>query len=671
MGYQPNDIRNVAFIGHAGCGKTSLIEQLLFKTKMTSRCGSVNEGTSILDVGDDEKARKSTIDSAVAYLDHEGMHVNMIDTPGLLDFVTDAIGALAAVEAAAVCVDAKAGPKVATRKLWRVAGESNLPRALIVTRLDQQDCSFEDVVSDIKNTFGDKCCPLFIPNDSGPGFSSLESALTIREGSSDNARAANEVLTDAVVETDEALMERYLEGEAISRDELFEAMKKAFIMGEIYPILPLSADKDLGLAQLLEVMKLVFPSPLDLPHDIVDGDETKKHDPNHSDFTGKVFKSVQSESGKLSFARVMSGALKSGDQLNNLSQDKSERGAHLFKVQGKDRQACELGVTGDIVAIPKADSLQIGDTLGPSQFKGRYVAAKFPRPMVGKAIVPKSRGDASKLLDGLRRLHQEAPTFQFEKHPVTHDLVVRGNSLTHLQVMLERLKTRSKIEVEQSDPKIPYRETITTKGDSQYRHRKQSGGSGEFGEVWMRIEPKERDSGFEFVSEIVGGSIDKSYFPSIEKGVKDVMTTGIIAGCRIVDVKVIIYDGKQHAVDSKDVAFQKAGKGAFRESFQKARPIMLEPIVALEVNVPSDYVGDVNSDISGGRRGQIVGTDYEGNYATVKATVPLSELTGYDAQLRSMTAGEGSYILEPSHYDVLPSNIQQQLQANHKSSKSD
>lgn len=670
MAYESKDIRNVAVVGHAGCGKTSFIENLLFKTKMTSRLGKVTEGSSILDVAPDEKSRQGTIDSAVAYLNHDGCHVNLIDTPGLLDFVCDGVGALAAVETVAVCVDAKSGPKVTTRRMWNYAKNNKLPRAIVVTRLDQPDTDFAGVVDAIQSTFGDRCFPLFVPNASGPDFKTLEATLTLSDSPSDAASAANESLVEAVVETDENLMERYLEGESISRDELIATMKKAFFSGELFPIIPVSAENGVGLDEVLKIFKDLLPSPLDVAHPMTVGEDTASCDPSSDKVSGLVFKAIQSDSGKLSFVRVMSGTLKSGQTLQNLTQEEQERGVQLFKIMGKDRSTTDQAVAGDIVAIPKADSLTIGDTVGDSGFEGRFLGASFPAPMVPVAIEPKSRGDASKLLDGLRRLAEETPTFQFEKDQITNDLVVRGCSQTHLDIMLKRLLTRSKIDVERHPPKIPYRETITIKGDAKYRHKKQSGGSGEFGEVWMRIEPNERDAGFEFKSEVVGGAISSSYMPSIEKGVTDTMKKGILAGCNIVDVRVIVYDGKEHAVDSKDVAFQKAGRGAFIEAFKKAKPIMLEPIVSVEVTVPSDNVGDVTTDLISSRRGQIIGTDYEGKYATIKANAALATiLAGYDAQLRSMTAGEGSYSIEPSHYDQLPSNIQQQLVAENSKSE--
>lgn len=664
MGYQTKDIRNLAVLGHAGCGKTTLIESLLFKTKMTSRQGKVTDGTSILDTAPDEKSRQGTIDSALAHADVDGLHINFLDTPGLLDFVADAIGSMGAVETALVCVDAKSGPKVTTRRLWSTAAAVNLPRVILVTRLDQPDTDFNGVVDKIRETFGDKCQPLYIPDASGPGFSKLSSILNPETEGHDE-------FLESVIESDEAVMERYLEGETISPEELAVTLRKAITAGEVFPILPVSAEKELGLDELLATIKNFLPSPLDRPHALIKDGERSPCDPTSDKFSGLVFKSIQSDAGKLSFIRVMTGGLKSGATLNNLTRETTERGAQIFQIQGKDRSSIDVAVAGDLIAIPKADSLTIGDSVGDSGFEGRYENVKMPQSMVRLAIEPKSRGDASKLLDGLRRLTDECPTFRFDKNIKTGDLIVFGSTKTHLEVMLERLKLRSKIDVERNAPKIPYRETISNKSDAQFRHKKQSGGSGEFAEVWMRCEPTERDAGFEFESKVVGGSISSNYLPSVEKGVRDVMNNGILSGCEIVDVKVVVYDGKEHPVDSKDVAFQKAGRGAFRECFTKGKPILLEPIVKLEVNIPSEYVGDVTSDLASTRRGQITGTDYEGKFAVIKANVPLAEVTEYDAQLRSMTAGEGSFSLEESHYDQVPSNVQQDIVAQYKTDQTD
>ena len=662
MAHTTKDIRTIAVVGHGASGKTTLVERLLFETKTTTRFGRVNEGSSILDVAPDERERGSSIDMHVMHATHQGVHLNLIDTPGAADFTGEAIIALAAVETALVVVDGKDGVKVNTRKLWEKCQDLELPRFIAVTRLDVPQADFDARMKNIQAAFGDRCVPLYLPEGKG-----VESVF---EPKSDRAKSANTKLVELAVESDEALMMRYLDGAKLSADEIRGAFMKAVLAGKLHPVIPTSAETGLGIAALLDAMVRFFPSPKDRPARTKKAGKTVAEVATDAPFSGLVFKTVIAEAGRMSYVRVFSGELTDGQHFKNLRDGKEEKGGHLFTIQSHNREKLEKAIAGDIVAIPKMEHLHRGDTIADPKFDGgAYEMPKTPTPLAGLAVHPKKSTDAPKLLESLHKLEEEDPTFKILKDQQTGQLIVEGVSQLHLQVMLNRMKLRSKVEVESERRKVPYRETVTVPAKDRYRHKKQSGGSGEFAEVELEIEPTPRDSGFVYEWGVVGMNVSRTYAPSIEKGISDVLAKGVIAGYHFVDVKARVTDGKEHPVDSKDRAFQKAGREAFKAAVKKARPVLLEPIVKIEVSVPGDNVGDVTSDLAGGRRGHITNTEFQGDHAVISANVPLAEVMEYDHQLRAMTAGEGSFHIEPSHYDIVPGNIQQTIVAEYEKHK--
>jgi len=667
MAHATRDIRNIAVVGHNASGKTTLIERLLYDSKTTNRFGRVAEGSSLLDAAPDEQERGSSIDMHVVHLTHQGTLVNLIDTPGAADFVGEPILALAAVEAALVVVDGKDGVKVNTRKLWAKCEELGLPRFIAITRLDAPQADFDARMKNIQQAFGDRCVPLFLPDEKGPEGTNVERVF---EPKSDRARSANTKLVELAVESDEGLMMRYLDGAKLTAEEIRGAFMKAVLAGKLHPVIPTSAEKGLGTQALLDAFVKHFPSPLDRPARTRKGGKVVAEVAPDGPFAGLVFKTVVAEAGRLSYVRVFSGELTDGQHFRNLRDGKEEKGGHLFTIQGHDREKLEKAVAGDIIAIPKMEHLHRGDTVADLHHdSGSFEIPAAPVPLAGLAVHPKKSTDAPKLLESLHKLEEEDPTFRILKDQQTGQLLVEGITQLHLNVMLHRMKSRSKVEVESERRKVPYRETITKPARDRYRHKKQSGGSGEFAEVELEIEPTARDKGFEYEWGVVGMSVSRSFAPSIEKGILDVLAKGVIAGYPVVDVMARVTDGKEHPVDSKDRAFQKAGREAFKLCMKKAHPVLLEPIVKIEVHVPGDNVGDVTSDLAGGRRGHITNTEFVGDHAVISAIVPLAEIMEYDHQLRAMTAGEGSFHIEPSHYDIAPSSVQQHVIAEYEKHK--
>ncbi len=663
--YETKDIRNVAFAGHGHSGKTTLIEAMLFKAGATKRLGRVEEGSSILDFEPEEKERKSTIDSAVAHCSSGGAEIIVVDTPGYPDFLGQVVGALRAVETAVICVNAGAGIAVNTRKTWDLAGREGLARAVMITHCDAENVKLDEVLGSIQQTFGPQCVPAAVPVGEGPTFKGAVNVLSpsspLATAVGDALGAATERFLESVLEVDDALLERYLEGQKPSLEDIRRVTAIAVARGKIVPILYSAAPKDLGVEDVLSFVAAYFPSPLTgvkrRAAAAASGEGAELAPDPAAPLAAQVFKTTWDPFvGKQTYFRVFSGTIASETSFFNARTGKNERIGHLLRPMGKETAPVAKGISGDILALAKAESLQIGDTLTEERRPVQVQGLTYPKPMVSLAVEHKKRGDEQKIGSSLQKIADEDLSFQIRRDSQTKEMVMSGVSNLHLDVLMHRMKRRFDVEVTTKPPRIPYLETISAGGDARYRHRKQTGGAGQFAEVALRIEPLERGKGFEFENEIFGGAISGPFVASTEKGIRQVLEKGAIAGYPIVDVKATVYDGKEHPVDSKDIAFQVAGRNAFKEAMQTAKPVLLEPVVVIEISVPSRFMGDITGDLNS-RRGRIIGMDSQGDLQIIKAQVPLAEVSNYSTELRSITGGEGSYSLEFSHYDIVPSRI--------------
>jgi len=655
------DIRNVVLVGHGGAGKTSLAEAMLHKTGATNRLGSVQDKSSILDSAEDEKEKLCSIDSAVCYVTHAGKHINIVDTPGGIDFCGQAIAGLIAAETAILVISASAGIEVNTRKMMERAGRYGLGRFIVINKIGAENVNIEPLLGAIQEMFGPQCQPLNLP---APGMKSVVDCFSQDSGDTafGDVAAAHEGFVEAIVGSDEALMEKYLGGEATD-EEIRAAAAKAVAAGELIPILFTDARTDIGIAELLDAICTFVPNPQTGLKRVLkrEADEVEIN-PADGNFVGQVFKVTNRANIKYVSIRVFSGKLTSDLSLHSVDERKGLRPGQLHRSQGDQLSDLPEGVAGDLVTLAKLD-VKVGDTLftGPG---GVIDMPPVPSPMCSKAITPQSRGDEEKVLVALRRFTEEDPCFRIERIAQTHELVVQGVGELHLQTVLNRMAKQFKLHVDVHPQKIPYRETIMGSAmNVEYTHKKQTGGAGQFGRVIINLLPNERGAGYEFLDKIFGGAIDLSFRPSVDKGIRQQLEEGVLAGYPVVDVKVELIDGKTHPVDSKDIAFQIAGRGAFKEAFMKAKPVLLEPIVFIEVTVPTEYVGDILGDIAS-RRGRPEGQDsLPGDLAVVKAKVPLAEVSDYNSRLSSITGGQGSFSMELSHYEQVPSNVQQQVVA--------
>jgi elongation factor G len=664
-------IRNLVLVGHGGSGKTTLVETFLNKAGVTPRVGTVEQGNTVCDFDDLEKERHHSIDSACVWFDYKDSRINLIDTPGYPDFIGQALTGLSAAETAVAVVSAVTGIEVNTRKMFNAAGEYGLARIVVISKIDHDNIDLATLVSNLQESFGKNLLPVNLPANGGKA---VISCLT-GSGETDfsDVEEAKMALMDAIVETDEKLMERYLGGETIAPNEVIAALKTAIAAGAVVPILFTSSKSNIGVTELMDFMVEACPNPSQgFKRTLISGKgdaQTKEVIVPKVDgpFIGQVIKvySDPKSNIKYSLIRIHSGQLKA-DTSFHINEDKhTVRAGHLYLVRGVENHETPEATAGMICALGKLEELKFGDTILVGK-SGTISTASLPVPMFSLAIEPKSRGDEQKISGVLARMSEEDKTFKITHDRQTNELVVSGVGDLHLRVMLQRMEKRFKLEVITKVPKIPYHETITTLAEGHYRHKKQTGGAGQFGEVYLKVEPTDRDAGFQFVDEIFGGSIPGQYLPAVEKGVHDLMEQGVIAGFPLQDIRVRVYDGKHHPVDSKEVAFRIAGKLATKEAILKAKPVLLEPVVTIEVTVPAQFVGDITGDLSG-RRGRILGQDImPGNMAVIKALVPLSEVSQYNSQLRSVTGGQGSYSMELSHYDVVPPNIQQEIVKQYK-----
>ena len=671
--YTTADIRNIVLVGHGGSGKTSLADTMLFAAGAVNRKGSVADGTSFADFEKDEKERKHSIYPHALHLDFEGKRINILDTPGSPDLIGQAIACLPAADAAIVVINAQSGVEVITRRMMELTHQLHLPRAIVVNKIDSAQIDLKKVVAGIREVLGSQCVPIDLPTSGGTG---VVGCLTNKAGTSDlgDVAAAHSAVMDQIVELDESLMEKYLGGEEPTPAEMHGAFVKAMGEGHLVPMLFTDARGGAGVKELLSMIAAHFPSPQQAnrrPFAVGQGPDAKPFD--YVPDAGKpllahVFKvTTDPFIGKLALFRVHQGKATPATQAFIADAKKGIKLAHVFNLQGKEHRETDAIIAGDIGAVAKIEEIHAGDILHDDHAldEVRLAPPPMPTPMYGLAVSPKNRGDEQKISGAMARVTEEDPTFKVVMDRQTKELVIYGLGELHLRLILERVKGRG-LEVETRPPKIAYKETITAKAEGHHRHKKQTGGAGQFGEVYLKVEPLERGKGFEFADEVFGGSIPGQFIPAVEKGVRDVLELGAIAGYPMQDLKVIVYDGKHHPVDSKEVAFRTAGKYALIDAIKNARPVLLEPIVNMEITVPEDKVGSITGDLSG-KRGRILGTDIlPGGMAVVKATAPLAEVMQYQSQLKSVTGGQGSFIMELSHYDPVPPQVQAQIVAMYK-----
>ena len=670
MSHTTESIRNIALAGHAGVGKTTLFEALLHAGGAIQAMGSVERGNTVSDSDSQEKARAHSIDSCIAQIEHAGCRINLIDTAGYADFRGGTLSALAAVETVAVVVNAVNGIEHGTRRMMAHARARGLARMLVVNKIDFDGAHLAALVDALREEFGPECLPVNLP--AGRGSRVLD-CFFHTDGATDfsSLAEAHQRILDQVVEVSEKLMDTYLDaGEgALTPQQLHDAFEQCLREGHLVPICFTGARTGAGVAELLDVAARLLPNPAEgNPPPFVRGDGTPlqvRADPT-AHVIADVFKIVNDPFvGKLGVFRVWQGTVRRDSQLLVDDGRKPFKVGHLLRPQGRNYVEIEAAIPGDLAAVSKIEEIHFDAVLHDSHDEDLIALAPpaFPAPMFGLALEPKHKGQEQKLSNALARLAEEDPCLRVEHHKELNETVVRGLSDLHLKVMLERMRERYGVEVEAHPPRIAYRETIAAHAEGHHRHKKQTGGAGQFGEVFLRVEPLERGAGFEFVDAVKGGVIPNQFLPAIEKGVRQAMEHGAVAGYPLQDLRVTVYDGKYHPVDSKEVAFVSAGKKAFLDAVGKAQPIVLEPIVNVEVAIPESSVGDVTGGLAG-KRARIMGTDTQrGGELVIKAQAPLAELTDYPTELKSMTGGRGRYSLDLSHYEAVPPAVQKQLSA--------
>jgi elongation factor G len=680
--FRSADIRNFAIVGHGASGKTMLCEAMLACAGEINRMGSIETKNTVSDYHHDEHERQISIHSSPLHLEWMNKKFNIIDTPGYLDFIGEAISSLAVVDMAVVLLQAVNGVEVGTEQVWSFASKNNIPKVLVVNGLDREHTKFDDILNNAKGHFGKNVFPMQLPVNAGPGFNQIIDVLRSElityntDGSGkyiesdlpdewkSRVEELHQELIEFVAESDDTLLEKFFEQGNLSEEEMRSGIHDAIQNQSFTPLFCTSASINVGVTRFMEFVSKYGSSPVDrgtvvaktlkLDEEVsvnLDGDEPVVN----------VFKTIsEAHVGDLSFFRVYSGSVNAGMDMLNTTRSKTERFGQMYLLNGKNRMSVNHLNAGDIGAVVKLKDTHTSNTLCSQKFQVIMDPVLLPNSNIHMGIIPKAKGDEEKLAIGLSTLHEEDPTFVYQVDPELHQTVISGQGELHLQVSIQRLQRRFGMEINTFKPRIPFRETIKGKGEAKYRHKKQSGGAGQFAEVWMRIEPKERGGGVEFISSLVGQNVDRVFVPSVEKGVLSACEDGVLANYRVVDLKVDFYDGKQHPVDSKDIAFQIAGKGAFKEAFNSAQPCLLEPIMDVEVRVPEDFMGDVMGDVSS-RRGKIMGMDNEGSFQVIKAKIPQSELYHYSTVIRSLTGGRGLHSESFSHYEYLPKELQKRF----------
>jgi len=671
MPHTTADIRNLVLVGHAGAGKTLLAEALLHRSGAIKVMGELARGTTVCDFDPLEKELQHSLDPSVCHFDAAGRHINLIDTPGYPDLLGRSMAVLAAAETAAVVINAQAGIELGTRRMMDAVVKQGLCRIIVINRLDGADRNLELLLEQIREEFGKECLPINLPADGGARV--VDCFFTAEGPATDIAsvKDAHRAIIEQVVEVDEQLMEKYLEdADAVTPEQLHDTFEKALREGHLVPICFTSAQTGAGLDALLDLAARLLPNPQEgNPPPFMKGEGAAAQPITIVPGPGghaiaHVFRvSIDPYVGRLGVFRVHQGTVRGGGQLYAGDARKPFKVAHAFKLQGKETVECHALVAGDIGAIAKVDELHYDAVLHDSHDEDHHhlKSVSLPTAMLGVALEPLKHGDEQKISDALHKLVAEDPSVRIEQNPALNETVLYGQGEMHLRVVLEKMKRQYHAEFNTRPPRVPYRETILQRAEGHHRHKKQTGGAGQFGEVYLKVEPLDRGIGFEFVDEVVGGAIPHQFIPAVEKGVRQVLHTGAVAGYPLHDVRVIVYDGKTHPVDGKEVAFVSAGRKAFLDAVAKARPIVLEPIMNVFITAPVDAIGDITGDLSG-MRGRISNQSMLGaSQAVIEAQAPLAELRDYHHKLKSHTAGEGSFTLEFSHYEAVPPRVQQEM----------
>jgi elongation factor G len=675
--YDAASLRNVALVGHSGSGKTQLVSALLFDAGAVNRFGKVDEGTTVTDYDDEEIARKHTLAASVAYAEWNKTKINFIDTPGLANFLSDARAALRVADAALVVVDALHGVEVSTEKVWETAAELALPRLIALNRLDRERASLDRSLESLRGVFGRTVIPIQLPIGEEKGFAGVVDLVAMKacmvasdasgkpiEGAipgsmMETVKVAREALIEMVAEADDALMEKFFDAGTLSQEDLVAGLKRGIAGARIFPVMLTSATANIGMQPILDAIVTYVPSPAERPLRArsADGDEVEIPTKDGGAVSAFVWKTVADPfAGRITLFRVLTGTLKADSTMHNTGRDTPERLGHLILMQGKTQTNVPEIKAGDIGAVAKLKETQTSDVLADKGAAAQVPAIKFPEPLISYAIEPKSRGDEEKISSSLHRLQEEDPTISYTRDAQTKELLLAGQGQSHIEVTVAKLKRRFGVEVTLKLPRIPYRETIKASVEAHGRHKKQTGGHGQFGDCKVKFEPLPSGSDFEFVNDTFGGSIPRQFVPAIEKGIQDSRMRGFLAGYPMVDFRASVFDGSFHPVDSSEMSFKMAGSLAFKDGMSRARPTLLEPVMNVEVYAPSDFAGDLMGDLNS-RRGRIGGMDTRGASTVIRAKVPMSEMLTYEQHLTSATGGRGSYHMEFDHYEEVPAHL--------------
>lgn len=668
--YLTKDIRNVAIVGHASSGKTALSEAMLHSAGLTTRIGTIAEGNTKSDYRPEEIDRQCSVGTSLLAIEWQDTKLNILDTPGFTDFVGDALSAVRVADTGLIVVDGTHGPEMGTDNMWNYCEEYQIPKTFVITGVDKEHSDFHAAFEKLKQSYGNHVTALQLPVNEGIGFNKVVDIIRkktlvysddsgkytmedLPDSVADEVETMYTELVEQVAESDETLMEKYFDQGELSEDDLRHGLREAIIHKQIFPVFCTAAVPNIGVSRLLEIIEKYFPSPADMPAAVAE-DGTELHADDVKETAALIFKTTsEAHVGELSFFRVYAGQITSGMDMANPTRSGTERLGHVYSVNGHDRDEVHAINAGDIGATVKLKISHTGDTLSHPKNPVTLKATDFPAPNIQFAVVAKAKGEEDKISSGLALLHEEDPTLLYEVDPELHQTVLSGQGELQINVAFNKLQERFKVQVELVEPKIAYRETIKASGEAKYRHKKQSGGAGQFAEVWLRVEPLPRGEGIVFEETLVGQNVDRVFVPSVQKGINAASQEGFVAGFPIVDVKAVFFDGKMHPVDSKDIAFQIAGKGAFRDACKDAKPCLLEPIFDIEIRVPEDFMGDVMGDLTA-KRGRILGMDAEGHFQVLKAKVPQSNLFKYSSTLRSLTQGKASHKQKFSHYAEMP-----------------